>query len=521
MRWCTVVQEVAARAGQYRLTGTVFLTGAAVLAVEVLAVRMLAPFFGNTVYSFSSIVSVVLAALSVGYWHGGRLADRAPVERTFFLFVCGAGIATLMVEVLAGLVLPLTSLIGITFGPLVAAVTLFAVPSYLFGVLSPYAVKLSSLSAPERGVGRVSGDVFFASTCGSILGSLLSGFVLIPHLGVVPSMLGIGCGVALLGLAGLWCSGLRASTILLVLVSLGALTYGAYGASRSAALSSLPSGIVRYVADGTYERIAVVDTAAIGALPFGRVLFLDRTLSSGVTLPEQDLLFPYTTYYRLYRIATPTPSRVLVLGAGSGTVARALHHEVPKATIDVVDIEPKLLSIARTYFSLPEVPEIVFHVADGRQFLRTGTDTYDFMFGDMYATLYAVPWHVSTREYYELLKAHLTPRGVYVGNYIARSGEDDRSYLWAVVRTMRSVFGEVAVFAVTDPNASSMVQNIMLLASADPALVRDIVKTLETDNTLAGFVDHLVPYDPALPERHPIFTDSYAPIELYSAALAR
>lgn len=515
-----MAQQVAARAGQYHVTSTVFFTGAAVLAVEVLAVRMLAPFFGNTVYSFSSVVSIVLAALSVGYWHGGRLADRVPSERTFFLFVCGAGIATLVVEVIATVVLPLTGLLGIVLGPLVAAVVLFAVPSYLFGVLSPYAVKLRSLTMPERGVGRVSGDVFFASTCGSIMGSLLSGFVLIPHLGVVPSMLGIGCGVAFLGLMGLWRSGLSVSTILQVCVSLGVLTYGAYDASRGAELFSLPSGTVRYVADGTYERIAVVDTTAIGTLPPGRVLILDRTLSSGVTLPEQDLLFPYTRYCRLYRVVTPTPSRMLVLGAGSGTVARVLHREAPLATIDVVDIEPKLLSIARTYFSLPEVPEIVFRVADGRQFLRMGTDTYDFMFADMYATLYAVPWHVSTREYYELLKTRLTPRGVYVGNYIARLGEEDRSYLWAVVRTMRSVFGEVAVFAVTDPNASSTVQNIMLLASPDPSLVRGIAKTLRADDTLAGFVDHLVPYEPALPERYPIFTDSYAPIELYSAALA-
>lgn len=521
MCWCGVGRGIMGCVERYRLTGTVFLTGAAVLAVEVLAVRLLAPFFGNTVYSFSSVVSVVLAALSLGYWHGGRLADRAPSERTFFLFVGGAGMATLLVEVLAAVVLPLTSVIGIAFGPLVAASLLFAGPSYLFGALSPYAVKLSSLEAPERGVGRVSGDVFFASTCGSILGSLLSGFVLIPHVGVVPSMLGIGCAVTLLGLLGVWRSGVSVSLVLLVLASLGVLTYGAYGIAESLQRFSLPLGTVRYVEDGTYERIAVVDTDALGTLLPGRVLLLDRTLSSGVTLPERDLLFPYTTYYRLYRIATHAPSRMLVLGAGSGTVAEMLHRDVPEVPIDLVDIEPKLLSVAHTYFSLSETPEIAFRVADGRRFLRTATDTYDFIFSDMYATLYAVPWHVSTREYYELLRARLAPGGVYVGNYIARSVHEDRSYLWAVVRTLRSVFGEVAVFAVTDSVASSTVQNFMLLASADSALVGDVDEVLRADDMLAPFAAHLVAYDPSGLARYPIFTDSYAPVELYSAALAR
>ena len=172
----------------------VFLTGASVLVVEVLAVRVLSPYYGNTIFTVSSVISVVLFALSLGYYVGGIAADRRPTLQWFFGLILSSGLVLLLFYFLGTLALPaLSESLSIEVGPLVSAALLFLLPALLLGMLSPYAVKLQSLHFPNQGVGSVAGTIFFWSTLGSITGSLLAGFVLIPNVGIDRVLIAVAC----------------------------------------------------------------------------------------------------------------------------------------------------------------------------------------------------------------------------------------------------------------------------------------------------------------------------------------
>jgi len=179
----------------------VFLTGACVLIVEIVATRVLSPFYGNTIFTVSSVISVILAALSVGYYAGGRFADRHPSLRWFFGIILLSGLVLLLFHFIGIITLPILGYaLSISVGPLVSSLLLFFLPAFLLGTLSPYAVKLQSVNFPEQGVGSVAGKIFFWSTLGSIVGSLLAGFILIPYFGVNQIIIANGVVLFFLGL---------------------------------------------------------------------------------------------------------------------------------------------------------------------------------------------------------------------------------------------------------------------------------------------------------------------------------
>lgn len=514
---CVMLQRIKVLAQRDILLYVVFFTGAVILAVEIMAVRILAPYFGNTIFSFSSVISVILAALSIGYWYGGRLADRLPQAANFYRLVAWAGVSVLLVQAIAVLLLPfLSALFSLIWGPLISATVLFFYPSYLFGLLSPYVIKLRSVQLPERGVGSISGEVFFASTLGSIGGSLLSGFVLIPHVGITLSMVTMGVLVSLVGVLGTLRQQ-RKKAVFLAALAIVSVVFNLYTHQTSADLSFF-QGDVLYVKDGVYERISVIDTSYYGGQP-GRVLLLDRSFSSGITLPEGGLLFPYTRYHALYRFFHPDLKNALVLGAGTGTVAREIHAQYPDAQVDMVDIEPVLFDLAHEYFHVPETPHIRGYVGDSRQFLHTNDTKYDFVFGDTYASL-AVPWHVMTKEYYMLLRDNMRDGGVYVGNYIATLDTIQPSLFGSILRTISEAFENVYVFAVTS-RYSMDPQNIMIVAvkgTDGPRLTREALWKSD-DYELRSFAGNFIPIDLAATPKYQLFTDNLAPVELYSARL--
>ena len=170
---------------KYSLLFTVFITGGSVLVIEVLATRILSPYFGNTIFTVSSVISIVLLALSIGYYIGGNLADKNPSEKLFYLIILASGLSVFLKYFLNIYFLPEAGYgFSIVFGPIIFSFILFFFPSLLMGTLSPFAIKLQEMRFPEAGIGGISGKVFFYSTVGSIFGSLSTGFLLIPNFGV-------------------------------------------------------------------------------------------------------------------------------------------------------------------------------------------------------------------------------------------------------------------------------------------------------------------------------------------------
>jgi spermidine synthase len=496
----------------------VTLTGMAVLIVEITATRMLAPYFGNTIFTFSSVISTILAALATGYYLGGRLADRKPSERLFFGLIVLAGFSVLLLQLLNALLLPLIAYrLSMVDGPLLVSLLLFLVPALFLGMLSPFAIKLLH-SREARGVGSAAGLVFFWSTLGSIAGSLAAGFWLIPGFGVSRIVIAVGLGLILLGGSGLllFKGGHRATATALVVAGLAA-TFATGGLEPAVQSSTV------YSADGLYERIIIRDISYRGRS--ARILLQDRNINSGMFLDDGRMAFDYTRYFDLYRLFVPRLKNVLAIGGGAYSVPKAILRDQPAARVDVAEIEPALFDLAQRYFGLPNDERLHNHVLDGRRFLQDSARRYDLVFLDVYRSFASVPMQFATREFFRLVNDRLEDDGVLIANYYGSLAVDTRPLILSLLKTMRSEFAHVYLLATADP-ASEELQNFIFVARRS-ALAGDVVDLREARQVDFSYPElrrvaelELSPGGRELSDAR-VFSDDYAPVELYAARVLR
>src|SRR5215467_7683738 len=281
---------------RYGLLLSVALAGMAVLIVEITAIRMLAPFFGNSIFTVSSVIGIILAALGLGYYLGGSLADRRPSSTWFFSLIVVAGFSVLLLQLLNAVMLPgMAYKLSLIDGPLIVSLLMFFLPAMFLAMLSPFAITLLHAREADRGVGNAAGLVFFWSTVGSIAGSLGAGFVLIPHWGIGSIVVGVGSGLVLLGGVGL----LAARKLPRILpVGLALL-----GLASGVALSRVETTSAVFSADGVYEKIVIRDIPYLGRT--ARILLQDLNISGGLFVNDGSMAFDYTKYFDLYRLFTP------------------------------------------------------------------------------------------------------------------------------------------------------------------------------------------------------------------------
>jgi spermidine synthase len=491
---------------RYILHATVFTTGAAVLILEVLATRILAPYFGNTIYTVSSILGIVLFALSLGYYLGGKGADRYPSALPFYGTITLAGVFTLLIHAFAISLLPaLQGSVSIRLGPMIAASGLFFLPAFLLGLLSPWAVKLQSLLRPSEGVGSASGEVFFFSTLGSIAGSFLAGFYLVPHFGIASILTGLGVVLAAIGIAGVAYSGVSRKIlgILFLLTALGVLS----GASRE----EQGIGLV-YAKDGVYERITIFD-GYYDARP-ARFLKQNTNWSAAMYEASDELVFGYTKYIYLAPLFTDV-RRALVIGGGAYSIPKALRADHPRAQVDVSEIEPGLPDLAQRYFRLKEDPNLTTYIEDGRTFLMRATQPYDLIFGDVYYAPASVPVHFTTREFFELVREKLSPEGVFILNFIGSLPSEQPSLLYSEIKTFQAVFRNSYFFALDSANPG-VPQNFIFVGQKgekrinfqDPIVAGALYPRLGADISLRVMELESVDLTKEI-----LFTDDYAPVE--------
>src|SRR5260221_7114481 len=346
------------RGHKFALLLSVTLAGMAVLIIEITAIRMLAPFFGNSIFTISSVIGIILAALGLGYYLGGTLADRRPSPVWFFSLIVIAGFSVLLLQFLNAVLLPgIAYKLSLIDGPLIVSFLMFFLPAMFLAMLSPFAIALLHAREAGKGVGNSSGLVFFWSTLGSIAGSLATGFLFIPHWGIGNIIAGTGSGLVLLGGAGLLAT--RKPKILPVGLALVGLVSGI--ALRHAATGD--RGVV-FAADGVYEKIVIRDIPYRGRT--ARVLLQDLNVSGGQNLDDGGMAFDYTKYFDLYRLFTPELKTALAIGGGAYSVPRSILHDSPRAIVDVAEIVPALHALPLRYFALPDDARVKNHVTDGR-----------------------------------------------------------------------------------------------------------------------------------------------------------
>lgn len=502
---------LSSRLKAYILPAVVFVTGACVLVIELVATRILAPFYGNTIFTVSSIIGVVLAALSIGYYVGGRLADKRPEAKLFYSIIAAGGASTIVLHLLSLTVLPyLSREFSITLGPLVTSTVLFLLPALLLGMLSPFAIKLQQIYTPEKGIGTIAGEMFFWSTLGSIVGSLATGFLLIPLFGVDRIILGVGFLLIALGIVPLILKATplrRAFGILALVVAAG------FVVQAPVLANTIPNTV--YSNDGVYEKITIYDGADDGR-PV-RFFQQDRSSSGAMFLDSDDptdLVYDYTKYYSLYKLFKPDTKQALVLGGGAYTIPKALLSDLPDATVEVSEIEPSLHRLGQQYFKVPETPRLVDHAEDGRRFLANSSKKHDLIFSDVYYSLYSVPSHFTTLEFFQLAHDRLNNDGVFIGNLIGNLSRQKPSLVLSEMRTFQKAFPNSYFFAVDSPN-SATTQNIMFVGyKSNTKIDLNAAKvTAHPDPIISNLSSKSV--DPArfnLAE-HSILTDNYAPVE--------
>jgi spermidine synthase len=488
-----------------------------VLIVEVAATRIISPYYGNTIYTVSSVIGVTLGALSLGYYRGGKEGAKVQHVEQFYQIIQHAGEALLLLFFIQVMVLPYGGyFFSLRSGPVIWSLFMFFLPSYFMGKLSPVAIALATKNGNE--VSLKIGSLFFWSTFGSIVGAIGTGFILLPHAGIRNILFILTLSILLLGSLGRTkhAKGRDKGRRLIDLAFLVVIASIIYGFSHYDRASE-----VRFVRDGVYEQLSVTEREMNGK-PV-RLFVQDKTTSSGMYLGDDSLsVFPYTDFYRLHRLTNAQPERALFIGAGAYTMPKLLQRELPDTVIDVVDIEPGIERIAAEWFRLPERANIRTHIADGRRFLFESTTTYDLIFSDVYYTMNSVPAHMATKEFFAEAKRKLAPRGIFLANVIGSSMEFPGSMLYGEIRTMRSVFPHVLVFPV-ESSTSTMMQNFILAGSDVPIERTDgEYRTLDPSakSGVRTYPLH-VSVEHADLSNYPILTDDFAPTEYMAAQLMR
>jgi len=446
------------------LRAVVFGSGAVLMALEIVGSRVLAPYFGSSVYVWGSLISIFLAALSLGYYLGGVAADRWPRPGVLALTLGTAGGLILLLPVVARPILQAFSAwdLGPRSSPLLASVVLFALPSVLMGATSPFAIKLAATDLAT--VGNTAGVLYALSTAGSIAGTLLTAFVLIPAMGVRAILYTLG--VALLVLCGLMA--LRAAQFARAAATAGILILTLLPAWPAGAQVQCGEARVIFERDTVYHRIRVAEDRCY------RWLHFDRSRQGGMFLSDpRESPLRYPDYFLLAWLFNPGIRKVLVVGLGSGSIPKRLLSDLPGVRVDSVEIDPVVVDVAKRYFALRDDPRHRVVVLDGRQYIKRTDERYDLIVMDAY---YAegVPFHLVTREFFQEVKARLTPGGLVGANIVGFLAGPNSRLFKAIYKTYAAEFTGLYLFPVNfqyDRDEAG-VRTIILFAGAPPGLTR-------------------------------------------------
>lgn len=492
---------------------SVFVSGAAVLVIEVTATRMLSPHFGMTLFTVSSVLTVVLTALSLGYWFGGKLIDRRPRMATLYGTILAAGATTLAMSATGAKLVPAWSRTwDLMSGPLFSAMILFFIPTFFLGMVSPIAIRLSATRVDT--VGEVSGRIFFMGTLGSIVGSLTAGFFLIPRLPLSQIIAGTSAVLTALGLLGLLSRTKKATWA--VLLAAASLVFFFSGRQRTQSDTA-----TLYVKDSMYQHIRVVKHEF--AEGEGRLLMLDRTFAGAGFLDSDELPFPYTRYFRLYELVNPRARRFLFLGGGAYTTPKKLLADRrDQIEVVVVEIDSKLPGIARAFFALPQDPRLRLVIDDARNYLSKTQERFDMMFIDVFSMDIGIPAHLMTKGFFQLVKDHLNESGVVIMNVAASVEKEAPSLGLSAIKTFREVFPQSEFFALR-PDELQLPQNLIFFATVEEAWRFNehdprITQGESVMSTLAGHRIDVSGFDLT---KHRVLTDDFAPIEYLVVRMLR
>jgi spermidine synthase len=448
----------------------VFGAGIGALATEITASRLLAPYFGSSTIVWANLIGIVLAALALGYWLGGRLADRRPDPALLGRIVLVAALCVAAIPFVAKPLLDFTvegldeASAGAVIGSFFAVLLLCSPPVVLLGMVSPFAIRLAVSSLATAGA--VAGRLYALSTAGSLLGTFLPALVLIPAIGTQRTFLVIA---ALLAGSACFLLGPRYLLVTAALVALAAIPPGAVKAH--------PGLLHEETSYHQYIQVVEEDDGR-------RLLYLNEGVAVHSVWRRDSVLTGgvWDAFLAVPPLLGRDLERVAILGNAAGTTARALGVYYPDAQIDGVELDPAVSRVGRRYFGMGAVSQLTVRDADARPFLRSTDEKYDLIVVDAYHQPY-VPFYLATREFFALARERLSPGGILALNVAAVP--DDKRLVDAIATTVAAELPQVLewpalrfntiVLGMTEPLSQSEIERRLASGPSDLAPLRELL----------------------------------------------
>ena len=490
---------------------TVFASGLTTLALELSASRLLGSVFGNSNLVWASIIGLILIYLAVGYFLGGWLADRYPNYKAMYMILAWGAFTAGLVPLASRPVLRLAAeafdqlQVGILFGSFSAVLVLFCIPVILLGTISPFAIRLAMTDASEAG--RISGRIYAVSTLGSFIGTFLPVLVLIPLMGTTRSFLFFSLlltGVALGGFwkASGWRYALRWVWMPIVLLLLG------YYLSNTPIKNS--AGQI-FEMESSYNYIQVLEKDGYRMLRLNEgqgVHSMWHPTEVDFDGPwEQFLVAPF---FNQPEYAPEDVHSMAIIGLAAGTTAHQASDVFGPIPIDGYEIDPAIIEIGQKYFDMNE-SNLNAIAEDGRVGLAHSPRKYSLIGVDAYRPPY-IPWHLTTREFFQVVHDHLTENGAMAIN-VGRS-PNDRRLIDHLVGTIQTVFPSVYVMDV--PNTF----NSIIYATVQPTEITNLYDNLlylytrqDVHPLLIDAIEQMVQNQQPMPDSQVVYTDDLAPVE--------
>jgi spermidine synthase len=484
----------------------VFVCGALVMIYEIIGSRLLSPYIGASTYVWTSLIGVILAALSLGYWLGGKIADRRPELKilAFILFLAGGLVAVTIL--LKDLILSFIAQMpfGLEVKSVAAALLLFAPASVLLGFVTPYAVRLKITTLDDAG--KTVGRLYALSTVGSILGTFLAGFFLIPFVGSEKTLYLIGAsliGLSIL-LAPFALNKLNIAVLVLFVLGIGASEAKIYFLRQTSDLHDI---------DTEYSRVQVFKTTDPKTKREMRAIATDPFfVQSAVFADSDELALEYANYYHLLKHFKPDFQTTLLIGGAGYTFPREYLKKYPAAQMDVVEIDPQMTNIAKRFFRLEEHPQLNVIHQDGRVYLnQSAANQYDVVLMDAFGSLFSVPFQLTTVEAVRHISRVLKDDGVVIFNLGGAIKGDAARFLQAELKTYKQVFPQVYLFKINADYTDEQLQNLIIVASKNENAAALKSDDAQTSNLLGHLYNGQINFEVE------ILTDDLAPVEYYNS----
>jgi len=485
----------------FLLNGIMLLCGAIIMTLELVGSRVLAPYVGTSIFVWTSLIGIMLASLSLGYWLGGLIADKKLDLKILSAMIFSPGLFICFVALGKDFFLYwlMEFNLNIPCNSFIATLILFSAPSIFLGMISPYIIKFKINDIKTSGA--TVGSLYALSTIGSILGTFLTGFFLIPHFRITHILLFISILLIFISVL-IFPKKIFSAKIVLGICSI------LLGALIKMESLIIPHDLDLIDVETLYNRVWIYNSFG----PNGNLVKFMRLNNEGNSasfLLKDGLVFNYLKYFRLAEYFKPNFDRTLMLGGAGYSYPQNYLKRFKSAKIDVVEMDPALTQLAKEHFGLKEDKRMKIYHQDARIFLNNSKDKYDVVLGDAFNSLSTLPYQLTTTEAVKKMHDLLSADGVALINMISAIEGEQGEFLRAEYATYKSIFPQVYIFTVDKSQKSHDVQNIMLAALKSKKIPSFSSKDKEIDRYLQSLWTEKISND------MPLLTDDYAPVEYY------